>query len=69
MIFDSAVPFGTITTLCIPAAAAYAATEAAALPVEITLAVTNPNSLPTEIPTLLLRSFSDPVGKTVSFFR
>ena len=36
MIFDSAVPLGTMTTLGIPAAAAYAATEAAALPVEIT---------------------------------
>lgn len=43
--------------------------DAAALPVDITVAVSKPNSLPTEIPTLLLRSLSDPVGKTVSFFQ
>src|SRR5262245_9379446 len=69
MIFDGAVPNGTITTLCIPAAAAYAATDAAAFPVDITVATAKPSSLALEMPTLLLRSLSDPVGKTVSFFK
>src|ERR671914_1228457 len=69
MVFDGAVPAGTMTTLFIPAAAEYAATEAAALPVDITVAVAKPNSFALEIPTLLLRSFNDPVGRTVSFFR
>src|SRR5918999_501824 len=69
MIFDGAVPAGTITMLFNPAAAQYAATEAAALPVDITVAVVKPNSFALEMPTLLLRSLSDPVGRTVSFFK
>src|SRR5687767_6027343 len=69
MILEGAVPAGTMTTLFSPAAAEYAATEAAALPVDITVAVVKPSSFALEIPTLLLRSFSDPVGRTVSFFK
>ena len=36
---------------------------------EITLAVAKPSSFPTDMPTLLLRSLSEPVGRTVSFFK
>ena len=42
---------------------------AADIPVDITVAVVKPSSLATERPTLLLRSLSDPVGRTVSFFK
>ena len=38
MILEGAVPAGIMTILCNPAAAQYAATEAAALPVDITVA-------------------------------
>src|SRR5574340_1073884 len=61
-------PCGIRTTACSPARAAYAAAEAAVLPVDAQMTVSTPRPTASLIATVMPRSLNEPVGLSPSNF-